>query len=106
MSLNDTNVVDAVGTEKDDSAVVLNILDSWDWSDERVHLMALQEKLNAYFAFVESGQVYEEYPDARGKLMRIDIVCRYEIPASGLAFLEKASAAAAELNMSVTHRVR
>jgi hypothetical protein len=84
--------------------IVLSIVDSWGLEDERRHLAALQEKLNAYFGFVESGQIYESYPDAVGKPLRIDIIGRAPIPPAGLAFLEKASVVASRLQISITHR--
>jgi hypothetical protein len=105
MSLDDVDVVDAVGTETGDGTVVLSIIDGWDWSDEQRHLRALQNKLNAYFGFVESGQIYEAYPEADGQPLRIDVVSKFPFPEAGLALLEKASAAAAQLNMTVAHRV-
>ena len=33
------------------------ITDHLPWSDEEAHLLLLQEKLNTYIAFVESGQI-------------------------------------------------
>jgi hypothetical protein len=105
MSLDNLEVVDAVGTEIENSAVVLTIVDSWDWQDQRSHLTALQAKLNTYFGFVESGQIYESYPDAKGKALRIDIVSKFAPPDIALKFLEKASAVAAQLNLTVTQRV-
>jgi hypothetical protein len=102
MGLDNIELVDAVGTEIDSNTIVLSIVDSWDWQSQRAHLLALQAKLNAYFSFVESGQIYEAYPEANGKLLRIDIVSRYPFPEAGLEFLEKASAAASKLNMKVT----
>ena len=105
MSLDNVEVVDAVGTETRDGTVVLSIIDAWDWSDEQRHLRALQDKLNAYFDFVESGQIYEAYPEAAGQPLRIDVVSKFPIPDVGLAFLARASTVAAELNMTVTHRV-
>lgn len=105
MGLDNTEVVDAIGTDSGDGGVVLSIIDSWDWKDPIGHLHALQAKLNAYFSFVESGQVYEDYPSVTGKSLRIDIVSRYPIPDDGLNFLEKATLVAAELDMTVTHRV-
>lgn len=105
MSLDNVEVVDAVGTETGDGTVVLSIIDGWDWGDEQRHLRALQNKLNAYFGFVESGQIYETYPEADGQPLRIDIVSKFPFPNAGLAFLEKASAVAGELNMTVTHRM-
>ena len=105
MSLNNIQVIDAVGTDNSDGTVVLSIIDSWDWRDEQLHIRALQEKLNAYFGFVESGQIYEFYPDANGKDLRVDIVSKFPIPKVGLIFLEKASTTAAQLKMRLHHRV-
>ncbi len=105
MSLDDCSVVDAIGTDKVGGAVVLSIVDYWDWQDERRHLAALQEKLNIYFGFVESGQIYKSYPEAVGKPLRIDIISRFPVPPVGLEFFEKAAAVAATLQMSITHRM-
>jgi hypothetical protein len=57
MSLDNLEVVDVVGTERDGGTIVLTILDAWDWDDQRGHLLALRAKLNAYFGFVESGKI-------------------------------------------------
>ena len=105
MSLDNVEVVDAVGIEISDGTVVLSIIDAWDWNDQPRHLHALQNKINAYFGFVESGEIYESYPEASGQTLRIDIVCKFPIPDAGLIFLEKASVVAAELNLTVTHRL-
>ena len=101
MGLENVSVVDAVGTEPASDCVVLSILDSWDWSDEYGHLLALQSKLNAYFGFVESGQIQEAYPTARGKPLRIDIVSRYPLPTTAVDFLKNANAVAEELAISL-----
>jgi hypothetical protein len=104
MSLDNLEVVDTVGTEKDSGTIVLTIFDAWDWDDQRGHLLALQAKLNAYFGFVESGKIYEAYPSAVGKVLRIDVISRYPVPDIALAFLEKAAAVASQLNIAVTHQ--
>jgi hypothetical protein len=105
VSLDNPEVVDTVGTERDSGTIVLTIFDAWDWEDQRRHLLALQAKLNTYFAFVESGQIYESYPTAAGKALRIDVISRYPVPDVALAFLEKAAAVASQLNITVTHRI-
>ena len=69
------------------------------------HLIALQDKVNAYLAFVESGQIYEDYPSAAGKTLRIDIIARFPVPDEALTFLEKVATVASQLNMAITHRV-
>ena len=101
MGLENVSVVDAVGTEPASGCVVLSIIDSWDWSDEHGHLLALQGKLNSYFGFVESGQIYEAYPAAEGTSLRIDLISRYSLPGSALGFLNNAKDIAEELAISL-----
>lgn len=103
MSLEQVNTVDAVGIENDTQHAVLTIADSWDWTDEQAHLSALQAKLNAYFGFIESGQVWESYPAAKGRKLRIDVVFRFAPTAGAIEFLAKASDVASELDVSVRH---
>lgn len=104
MSLDNTTVVDAMGLETGTEHAVLTIADSWEWSDDPAHLLALQAKLNAYFEFIESGQIWEAYPAAKNRQLVIDVITRFPPTISGVLFLEKAKTAAAELNVIVTHR--
>jgi hypothetical protein len=104
MSLETPNVIDAMSTDPKDGTVSLNIIDDWDWADEKRHLLALQQKLNAYFDFVQSGQVYEAYPNAIGNALRIHILTQFPIPAIGLKFLEIASKAAAQLKTTISYQ--
>ena len=83
MSLNDPQVVDFLGTRPDERAVVLTVVDDWDWTDEMRHLRALQRKLDAYFAFIASGELLAAYPDAVGKDVVIDLIARLPIPKAG-----------------------
>lgn len=104
MSLENPKVVDAIGLDRSSVDVVLTIADALDWSDERRHLLLLQEKLNAYFEFIEGGQIYESYPDARGKGLIIDIVSRFSMPPSAIELLRKASQIALPLNVKITRK--
>lgn len=105
MSLDKIDIVDSIGTELDGQTVVLSIIDSWNWSNQGKHLLALQDKLNAYFDFVESGQIYKSYPDAVGKKLNIDIVSKHPLPDIALGFLDKAAIFASKLNLTLSHRV-
>ncbi len=105
MSLDDFDSVDAIGIDKESGDVVLTIIDHWDWSEEGQHLRALQEKINSYFGFVESGQIYKQYPDANGKALCIDVVSKYQMPGEAIIFLSKAAEVAKELNIKITNRV-
>ena len=104
MAVADPKVVDAVGTDINTDEVVLSLIDANEWG-ERAHLLALQEKLNAYFAFIETGQLLEEYPNARGRAIRIDVICRFEPDDNARSFLAKARATAQSANWSMTWRV-
>lgn len=105
MSVDDLNVIDAVATDAHDGTILLVIFDGWDWSDEWEHLNVLQDKINLYLRFVESGQIYQEYPAAVGRKLRIDIFARLPMPDIGTKFLEQAAAVALQLDVTITHRV-
>jgi hypothetical protein len=104
MALDKEDVVDAVGIERETGLVVLTIADSRDWDDEAKHLLALQAKLNAYFRFIETGQIWESYPNAAGKKLAIEVVSRFPIPQIGSDLLERASKACADLGVTVRSR--
>lgn len=103
MPLDQPKTVDAIGIEKDSGMAVLTIVDSWDWVDEKRHLLALQEKLNAYFDFIESGEIFQSYAKAAGRKIIIDVIGRFPVPEIGLGFLEKANEACADLGIKVRH---
>jgi hypothetical protein len=105
MSLDTPSTIDALSDDKDGAAVSLAIIDGWDWSDEAEHLRALQSKLNAYFDFVQSGQLFELRPGSRGKKLRIDLLTKYPLPDKAGRFLLIASDAANQLDIEIAHRV-
>jgi|SRR5437016_2466958 len=104
MGLDKPDIVDAVGIENATGSAVLTIADSWDWNDERAHLLALQAKLNAYFKFIESGQMLNSYPEAAGRNVVIDVVARFPIPKIGVDLLEHASDTYAGLGVAIRTR--
>ena len=57
MSILETNKIDMVATRPDSRVVRLIITDHLDWDDVETHSRLLQEKVNAYLDFVETGQV-------------------------------------------------
>lgn len=101
MGLDDASVVDAIGVERESGAVILTIVDSWSWEDSDHHLRALESKLNAYFSFIESGDIFETYPDARGRRIAIDLVVRWELPKEAAMLIDKASSLAREIGVSI-----
>ena len=104
MSLENTSVVDAVGVDRSSGNVVLTIADGLDWSAEALHLSLLQDKLNAYFGFIESGEILESCPAAQGKAISINVVCRFPLPPSAITLLTEASKVGAALDVKITHQ--
>jgi hypothetical protein len=100
MSLDKVAQIDAAGIDRNSGSVVLTIADYWDWA----HLLALQAKLNAYFRFIESGQILKSYPEAHGRTVTIDIVGKHALPLSAEQFLLKATEAAKQLNVTISSR--
>jgi len=91
MSLDHPKVIDAAGIDEVSGAAMLTIADSWNWSEETKHLLALQEKLNSYFAFIETGEIYDSYPKANGRKLVIEIIGKYPLPPKAQAFFRKGS---------------
>lgn len=104
LALENCKVIDTIGTRIDDGRIILTILDSWDWSDERAHLMALQEKFNSYFDFVESGLIYEDYPAAEGKDIVVSVIARFDFESSGKKLFEQAAVVGASLNLTLEYQ--
>jgi hypothetical protein len=90
MSVTDKNTIDIVSTNEESGETILTISDHLDWSEPYEHLMALQEKLNVYMEFIESGQIYESYPKSRGRKLVVEIVSKYNLSGDAINFLAKA----------------
>ena len=104
MGLDQCQVVDAISIHRESGAVHLTIADSWDWDDEAAHLQALQEKINAYLGFIQSGEIFAAYPNAVGRRLCIEILTRLPIPDSALWFLDEAANVASKLSVAVRSR--
>ena len=105
MGIDAPEVIDAISLDESEKIVTLTIIDAWDWADEGRHLLAIQEKLNAYFTFIQSGQIFESYPKAVGKELCIDVMTQYPITAKASELLRRADVLAGKLNARVTQRV-
>jgi hypothetical protein len=88
MSVSDPKVIDLIGVERITGNVVLTLTDHLDWSDTHHHLVLLQEKVNTYLRFIESGELLSAYPDAKGRSVVIGIVAKYLPSADGERFLK------------------
>ncbi len=104
MSIENAQVVDAIGTDRESDEAVLTVIDHLPWDDLSQHSRLLAEKLNRYFGFVESGEIYENYPEAQGRDLRIDIVCRHQPTAIAATYLEGAKSVASQYGCALSWR--
>lgn len=91
MSLERLNEVDAIGIDNETGYVTLAIIDDLDWEDADNHLSLLQEKINVYLSFVESGEIYESYPEAIDRKVEIKIYAQHDLPNMAIDFIKTAS---------------
>ena len=93
MTILDTNTVDIIGTLPERNLAVLSISDhlEWDGAQANEHLVLLQEKINTYLRYIESGEVYSSFPSAKGMDFAIRIYCKYEPNAEARAFIDRAT---------------
>ena len=89
MSIEDTRKVDTIGVEKKTGEVILTIADHLEWDDEQRHLLLLQDKINTYISFVESGELIQVYPDAQGRRVAISVVGKHKASPSAIRFFLK-----------------
>ena len=100
MAIDDPDVVDAIGLERGSGIVALTISDHLEWDTADEHLRALQEKINRYLGFIETGELLESYPAAVRKHVRIDVLCKYPLPEHASEFLEETRRVVKEYGVS------
>jgi hypothetical protein len=111
MTVDRKGIVDWLGLEKGTGHVVLTVVDDLDWSDEKSHVLALQEKLNTYLVFIESGEVFERLAEDVGKTVsrstpiKVSILARYPPPDRGRAFVEHAKGVFSGAGFGLTFKV-
>ena len=64
------------------------ITDGMDWSDMNRHLLLLQDKLNTYIWYIDSGQYKEKYPNVKSVELRVSFL--FEEPEICRKLLERA----------------
>jgi len=78
MTVKDVNSVDMVGICGTTGKAVLTITDHLPWEDDgQEHLLMLQEKINTYLRFVESGEIFVKYPEAKDRQIVFEVVTKY-----------------------------
>jgi hypothetical protein len=79
MSIENSEIIDFISIDNTSDECVLTISDHLEWGIENNHLLLLQEKLNKYLAFIESGEIFDSYPKSKDRKIRIDLVSKYKL---------------------------
>jgi len=96
MTIEQAGVVDLIALDPKANEVLLVISDHLEWTGDHqanmLHMYLLQEKTNAYVAFIESGDIYQSYPKARGREIVIQIMAAHPLSSEAEAFFQKVKA--------------
>jgi len=102
MSVEQRKIVDFISTSTTDGHVTLTISDHLPFDDDGTRLVALQDKLNDYLAFIQAGEIYDSYPAANGQPIEISIRFMHIPDSRGLAFLRAAEQTIRAAGFSLT----
>jgi hypothetical protein len=98
VAIDQTASIDLATIDHASGDLWLSISDHLPWGedDDGPHLLLLQEKLNAYLRFIESGEVIERIPEASDRNVVINLVGKFSLSPRAEAFFQIACAAIAE----------
>lgn len=105
VTIENTKSIDSIGVHKNTGKVILKIFDHLDWANEYDHLILLQDKVNTYLHFLESGEVYQAYKDAQGREFVISV--DFAVPPSSnvLKFLDTAAKIALDAGFELEYKL-
>jgi hypothetical protein len=102
VTVENPHVVDFISTDTGTDDIVLTIADHLPWNEGHEHLLALQQKLNTYLSFIESGELLEARPEAAGRRVRIALMHREPLTAMAARFLDSAKTTIREAGFDLT----
>ncbi len=106
MSVINIHEIDALGISKDKRGFVLMLTDHMEWLDEYQHLLLLQDKINAYIAFLEMEQYNEIYPQSQFYYCIIEIHFKYKPTPNVKHFLQVVQKQISELELGIKCSIR
>ena len=105
MSVIDKKTIDSIAVTNDDEGVILLITDHLEWKDEYNHLVILQEKINAYISFLESGQYKDIYRNKEFQYGVIEIHFKYNPTEKAKQFLNTVQNQISEIGLIIQYFV-
>jgi hypothetical protein len=102
MTVNDLDKIDVTAINRQSGDVTLAISDHLAWDENGgEHLLALQNKLNVYLEFIESGLVHTEIPRAVGNKIIIEVVGKFPLSEEAKKFYRLAGKVIEDLGYSL-----
>jgi hypothetical protein len=102
MTVENIEVIDALGISKEDGEVVLTISDHLPWDSPSEHFGILERKIGRYLDFIQSGQLLDSVPDAENRKVRISIFCKYQPNGHAHNFLIAAERQLADIGVKLS----
>jgi hypothetical protein len=99
MTVEQSERIDGMGTDRVSGAAVLIISDHLSWTVE--HLTVLEAKLASYLRFIESGQLREHFPEAKGAC--ISVMAKYRPSQAAARWLAAAESSLAARGISLKY---
>jgi hypothetical protein len=88
MSIEDPDLIDAIGIDGETGDVILSICDHLEWQGlHEKHAALLGEKIRHYIKFIMSGQLAGESSNGTDQHIRIEIVQKHAPDAQGQEWL-------------------
>ena len=87
MTIDEESKIDRIGTNNSEDIISLLISDHLEWT-VKDKLLMLQNKINAYLAYIESGEILKKYPQAKDCDIIIHLSSLHTPDVEGLDFLQ------------------
>lgn len=109
MGIQEAAEIDAIARHPDGRIVKLVMEDELDWEAAELHCFMIQEKVETYVTFVETGQIWEQVEKSEpAPEVVLELVLAHEPPPEAATFLARVATAVAALGLrfawSVTDR--
>jgi hypothetical protein len=105
MAVDDSTCIDIASVDPKLNHAVLTISDHLEWDESLEHQLTLQNKINAYLRFVESGEMVERLPRMSGLPVYFCIRFLHEPDHDGMIFLERAREVVESAGFHLTFKV-
>lgn len=90
MTIEDADKIDIIARNKEGTRLSLVIADHLEWGpmESGPHLSMLQDKINLYYAYLQSDDFASSQPDAGQMELAIEVVFLYQPDDMAIEFLE------------------